>query len=169
MSLQSFRISPDQWREFDTYEGRFQIETMCAENVAILCDNIHIVPSLIKDSLLPEFFIAEKGVYPQIDGVRLTFVGVSYLKLRGSLFDPIKNEWIKGADNQQVVLAHSMGKAGAAKYSYDLSGVGRLIWPPIAADNFVIETSALLTLEFDDQTYFPTGFRSPKEANKMLR
>ena len=166
MSLQTFKISPDQWSEFDTYEGRFQIEALRDSDILILCDNIVIVPSISKDSLLPDFFAADQGVYPKIDGVRLTFTNVSYLRLRGALFDPTKGKWVEGSDQMPVMLTHNLGTPGAAEHTYELSGVGRLSWPPMSADDFLIETSNYLTLTFDDREYFPTGGRKPDKSEQ---
>jgi hypothetical protein len=159
MPIQTFRLSPSQWQEFDTYEGRFQIETMSEERITIICDNIIIYPSRFKDSLLPDYFDKNPGVYPQIDRARLTFSGVSYLRLRGTLFDPHTKKWIEGSDKKEIVLAHSWGKPDATKFIYELKGLGRIAWPPISAEEFVIEASDHLIISFDDSSYYPTGFR----------
>jgi hypothetical protein len=159
MPLQTFKLSPSQWCEFDTYEGRFQIETMSEERITIICDNILIVPSRFKDSLLPEYFDKKENIYPVIDRAQLTFSGVSYLRLRGTLYDIHTKQWIKGSDNTEIVLAHIWGAPDRTKFVYTLEGIGRLEWPPISTDEFVIEASDHLTLTFDDASYFPTGSR----------
>jgi len=168
MAFRSFKISPSEWKQFDTYEGSFQIEELRKENVTIMCDNLGVVSSLFGDSLLPDFFAAEKGVSPKLDRVRLTFRAVSYFKLRGTLFDPIRNAWVVGADSKEIMLNHDWGSPDPQNMVYEFSGVGRIVWPPIGADEFVIESSEHLAMEFDDETYFPTGFRTSTKSEQGI-